>query len=308
MYDHVLHAFVNSPWAILPEKLAEIQAFLARRLGGAKLPKSEAKALRAAARGRDGVAMAGKTAIIGLYGVLAQRMGLMTATSGGTSTELFGQAFDSLVADPSVKSIIIDVDSPGGSVYGTGELAAKVAAGSAQKRVVAVANSLAASAAYWIASQTRRVYVTPGGQVGSIGVLAVHQDVSGKDELAGIKTTIVSAGKFKGEGDPSQPLGAEAQGAIQQTVDSYYSQFVAAVAKGRGVSPADVRAGYGQGRVLTAKAAVAEGLADEVATLEDVVRHVSGQAGGAAAELPDVAPVAGPCLDVLRRRLRLAEA
>ena len=99
---------------------------------------------------------------------------------------------DQAVAEPSVDQILIEVDSPGGSVYGVQELADKVVAAQRSKPVVALVNSVAASAAYWVASQAGAVYVTPGGEVGSIGVYTLHEDVSGALEKAGIATTLIS--------------------------------------------------------------------------------------------------------------------
>ena len=87
-------------------------------------------------------------------------------------TEAFGAAFDRAAADSSIGAIVLNIDSPGGSVYGVEELADKIYKARGTKPVYAVANSLAASAAYWIGSAASQLYVTPSGEVGSIGVLA----------------------------------------------------------------------------------------------------------------------------------------
>ena len=144
----------------------------------------------------------------------------------------------------------------------------------AQKPVVAIANSLAASAAYWIGCSASEFYVTPGGEVGSIGVWQAHQDYSKAMDEAGVKTTLISAGKFKVEGNPYAPLDEEAQGFMQSRVDDYYAAFTKAVAKGRGVPISQVRDGMGQGRVLGADAALASSMVDGIATFDDVVKKM----------------------------------
>ena len=176
--------------------------------------------------------------------------------------------------DESVSQILIDIDSPGGSVYGVAELADEIISARAQKPVIAIANSLAASAAYWIGACASEFYVTPGGEVGSIGVWQAHQDYSKAMDEAGVKTTLISAGKFKVEGNPYTPLDEDAQAFMQSRVDDYYAAFTKAVAKGRGVSIAQVRDGMGQGRVLGAEAALASNMVDGIASLDDVVRKM----------------------------------
>ena len=190
---------------------------------------------------------------------------------GSTSTQKFTSALRQVLADDTVGQILIDIDSPGGSVYGVAELATEIVKARAQKPVVAVANSLAASAAYWIGCSAGEFYVTPGGEVGSIGVWQAHFDYSKALEEEGVKPTLISAGKFKVEGNPYVPLDPEAQAFMQSRVDDYYNAFIKAVAKGRGVSVADVRDGMGEGRVLGADAALAANMVDGIATFDDVL-------------------------------------
>ena len=178
------------------------------------------------------------------------------------------------LADETVSQILLDIDSPGGSVYGVGELAAEIYAARSAKPIVAVSNSLAASAAYWIGSAASEFYVTPGGEVGSIGVWQAHEDWSKALDEAGVKTTLISAGKFKVEGNPYEPLSQEARDFMQLRTDEYYSAFTKAVAKGRGVGIDAVRSGMGQGRVLGADAALAENMVDGIATFDEVVKKM----------------------------------
>jgi len=285
-YRYVLHAFYNQPWAITPEKLEELDAVVRRRvLAGQRYGEQELESMfhglerrpdieASSARELQGVKMVGAVALLPLFGVIAQRMNMFLWTSGGTSTEIFGKALDSLVADRGVRAIVIVADSPGGSVFGVPELAAKVRAARHEKKLVAVADSIAASAAYWIAAQASELLVTPGGQVGSVGVIAAHRDVSKQEEMEGVKTTLITAGEYKAEGAPELPLSAEGHQYLQKMVNDYFDMFVAGLAKGRGVSETRVRSGFGEGRMLMAKDAVAAGMADKVATLEQVVMRL----------------------------------
>ena len=268
-YPLVLDAFCRTLWAILPAKLAVIQAILLARCRGEKATAAEIEAARPEP---PPPRPKGKVAVIPIMGTISQRPSVFT--SGGTSTETAGRLLDAAVADPEIKAVALHIDSPGGSVYGVPELAAKIRAAKHEKKIVAVANSVAASAAYWLASQATELVVTPGGQVGSIGVIAAHEDVSKSQEMDGVKTTVVSAGKYKSEGHPFEPLSEEARAFLQSEVDRYYEMFTADVARGRGRRQDTVKSGFGQGRMVGADAAVAEGMADRVATWEDTLRRL----------------------------------
>jgi signal peptide peptidase SppA len=269
----IIRALSAFPWAILPAKMDEILAFLELVAAGDHV--DPAIVAEYAAAGRPSDRQAGAIAVLPLQGVIAQKMNLMSAMSGGTSTERFAQAFRDALDNPQVSAIVIDVDSPGGNVFGVDELASEIRAARGAKPIVAVANSLMASAAYWIGAQADELVVTPGGQVGSIGVIAVHTDYSGANEQAGIRPTIISAGKYKAEGADAFPLSEEARGHAQGMVDEYYGSFVGAVAAGRGASRSDITNGYGQGRVLGARAAKAAGLVDRIGTLDETLARLS---------------------------------
>ncbi len=195
---------------------------------------------------------------------------------GGTSTECFGAMFAQAVADPNVAAIVINVDSPGGTVSGVPELAAQINAARGTKPIVAVANGMAASAAYWLASQADEIVVTPSGEVGSIGVFCAHFDESGALEQAGVKPTLISAGKYKVEGNPFGPLTDEALASIQSRVDDLYAMFTSDVAKARAMPVDRVRGrAFGEGRMLGAKRSVNSGMADRVGTLSETIGRLS---------------------------------
>ncbi len=209
-----------------------------------------------------------------MFGVLAQRMNLMLDFSGGTSTEVLASDLREALGDPTIKAIVLDFDSPGGTVAGTDELATEIYNSRGVKPIVAVVNSMAASAAHWLAAQADEIVVTPSGQAGSIGIYTVHEDISKMLADQGVNTTLISAGKYKTEANPYGPLSEEAQAAIQARVDQSYTAFVTAVARGRGVSRSTVHANYGQGRMFGTQELVQRGMADRIGTLPQVLeRH-----------------------------------
>ena len=279
-YSRVLTAIYQTPWAIEPSRIPGMQLLLGRWASGIKLTAAEIEAAtgaRAAQADTSRTASSGAVAVLPIYGVISQRISMMDdlCGEGGSSTERVSDAFAALMADPSVGAIVLDIDSPGGSVYGTMELAEQIFQARGTKKIVAVADSLAASAAYWIGSAAEDFYITPGGEAGSIGVFAMHEDYSEMLAAMGIKTTFIKAGKYKTEGNPYGPLDEEAQAFMQSRVDDYYDSFVKAVARNRKTSQDSVRNGYGQGRCLGADDAVKSGLCDAVRTLDDVVAELA---------------------------------
>ena len=273
-WNSFLSSVSSTPWAMLPSKLAVIQELFNRRSNGHSPSKEE---IRAAVEMQHGdTPSANGVAVIPVYGSIAQRMGMFDDFSGGTSCEAITKSLRAALADESVKTIVLDIDSPGGTVTGVPELAAEILAARARKPIIAVSNGMAASAAYWIASSASRLVCIPSGEVGSIGVFTMHQDVSGMLDREGVKVTIIKAGANKAEGNPYEPLSDDTKADIQDGVDKFYQMFTAAVAKGRGVSQSTAKsASFGQGRMLMANDALAAGMIDEVATLDQVLRRYS---------------------------------
>lgn len=270
---------LSTPWALQREVLAAYAGGLARKFGGRAaggIDEDDYGApVKAAAPGRGNINRTGSIAVVPLIGTVVQRAGMMEMCGGGTSVQRFTAAFREAMADETISQILIEIDSPGGSVYGVGELFAEVYSARSAKPVVAIANSLAASAAYWVGCAASEFYVTPGGEVGSIGVWQAHEDWSQALVNEGVKPTLISAGKYKVEGNPYAPLDTEAQAFMQSRVDDYYTAFTKAVAKGRGVSIDSVRNGMGQGRVLGSDAALAEKMVDGIATMDEVIKKMS---------------------------------
>lgn len=270
-YEHVMKAVFGSPWAIREEYLAVIVDIVLFRAAGGRLEAEEIEQRIGARRRTPSPAGPAGVAVVPLHGVIIPKAGGLAEISGGTSIERFRASFREAMASPDTSSVVLDIDSPGGMVDQVPEMAAEIRAARGSKPIVAMANTEAASAAYWLGSQADEFVVTKSARVGSIGVLTAHEDQSKQEEIKGLKTTLISAGKFKTEGNPFAPLSDEARSHLQAMVNDYYGMFVSDVARGRGVSVGTVREGFGQGRVLGVREALAEGMVDRMASLEEVV-------------------------------------
>jgi signal peptide peptidase SppA len=277
---HRVTRFVRTHlWAILPEKMDAICELLDLRAQGVTFTAEEIQARLGAVQPREPQRVE-TVAVIPLEGVLAQKMTMMTRMSGGTSLEQFIGQVRAAVDDDSVRAVIIDADTPGGTVSGCLEAATALFGLRGKKPIVAVANPLLASAGYWIASQADEIVASPSASVGSIGVFTMHSDYSAMNERLGVKPTYVFNGAYKVEGNQDEPLSDEARAFIQARVDERGEDFIKAVARGRGVSPAKVRAEYGQGRVYFAKQALEVGMIDRIGTLEETIARYVGRRGG----------------------------
>lgn len=270
---------LSGPWAIVPEKLVEIHAIAAAHARGESrdIAAIEAQLGRPLSNTQKPTQVVDSVAVVPLSGVLAKRLNMMTQVSGGTSTQLAAQDLQRAIDDPAVTAIVLAIDSPGGTVDGVESLANIVRAGAQKKRIVALADGLMASAAYWIGSA-----VGPGNiylaerttQVGSIGVVAKHVDLSGSEAQQGVKTTEITAGQYKRVASSYAPLSAAGRDSIQAQVDYLYQLFVDSVARDRGVSSTTVLERMADGRVFTGQQAIDAGLADGFSTLAQLIDTV----------------------------------
>jgi signal peptide peptidase SppA len=274
-YSKVAEAVFGDCWDIVPSKLEAIAEIIDLRVAGGVLSAEDIDARTGKGRAKFG-AVKGSVGVLPVYGVIMQHAGMMNDISGGTSTDTLGAEFDQMMASTEIGAVVLDVDSPGGSVYGLEELSDKIYAARGTKPIIAVANSMAASAAYYIASAADEIVATPGGEVGSIGTVAIHTDVSAADEQEGIKRTILKQGKYKTDGNPYEPLSDDARGTLQASIDRYYNLFVNAVARNRGTTPLQVKRGYGEGKLVGAQEGLELGMVDRIGTLEEVVGRLAG--------------------------------
>ncbi len=234
-------------------------------------------------------------AVMSLNGVIDHRGSEWLDWIGGTSTAEFGMAFDAVMDDPNVKAVLIDINSPGGNYSGTPELADKMRKRRGEKPVIGIADTMAASAAYWIGSAVDRLYVTPSGYVGSVGVFSIHEDWSQALANEGVKVSVMRVPEFKAEGMPYEAATPEFVETEMNQLNRIYGEFVDAVAKQRATTASTVRDTYGKGRVVDARQAVSLGMADGVGTFEQVLSRM--QAGKLSAQKMTAAFSDSPQLD-----------
>lgn len=266
---NALDTFYSTPWALTPGKFRDISDFLEARARGVSI-EFEAAAPKEPGIDEAPYAIVNGVAVMPAFGVLSKRANFLTRFSGGTSTDLFRRDLAAAIADPSVRAIVFDVDSPGGSVAGTAQLADAIFAARGKKPMTAVVNEQMASGALWIFTAADRVVTAPTGTIGSLGVMTAIRDFSGAEEKAGVKTTFITSGKLKATGHGG-PLTSEQHAAVQAGVDSLHAQFVEAVARNLAMPADRVQALLGDSRVVTGKQAVEMGVAHAVGTLDSAI-------------------------------------
>jgi signal peptide peptidase SppA len=207
-------------------------------------------------------------ALVSVVGTLVARSGYLDSSSGLLAYGAIGDAIETAMADPLVRGVILEVDSPGGEVGGLFDLVARIDAlkASSSKPLWAVANEDALSAAYAIASVADRIYVTQTGEVGSVGVVAAHVDESGADAQAGFAWSFIFAGQQKVDGNAHEPLSQRAREAIQADVDRLYGDFCTLIATNRNLTVQAVRST--QAATYRGELAIQAGLADLLGTLD----------------------------------------
>lgn len=269
---------LTSPWAIVPDKLSEIISIYDTHLRGEKIDIDQIEARTGEPLKRkeqEAYIVQDGVALIGIDGVVAKKMNLFTRISGGASTQMLVSSIDKARNDPSVKSALLVIDSPGGTVDGTSDAADAVRRFRDEKPIVALADGLMASAAYWIGSAATAVYAANSTTaIGSIGVVASHVDMSEYEKKIGVKTTEIYAGKYKRIASDRAPLSDEGRATIQEHVDYLYSIFVEAVAQNRGVSVEAVLENMADGRIFVGQRAVDAGLVDGVSTMSALMAQL----------------------------------
>lgn len=266
---------ITGAWAIEPEKLREIQAIYATHLRGEKIDIAaiEARLGRPLASEQQQYTVeAGGVALLRMSGIIAPKANLFMQVSGGMSTQTATKQIESAIADPRVRSIVLAIDSPGGNVIGTPEMAAAVREMSAIKPIVTHSDGTLASAAYWIGSAANAVYLSgPTVQAGSIGVVIDRTF----NPNATVREESIVAGRYKRLVKSTEPLSDEARAIVQADVDYVYSLFVDAVASNRNTTAEKVLERMADGRVFRGQQAVDAGLVDGVSTLDALMESMA---------------------------------
>lgn len=285
-YPHLADRLLNTPLLLHPQKLDAIIAGLGQRLLGvdglhldaaeltarAVLP-AEMFTTRRGERSDRGYRVVDGVAVISAMGGLVHRTKLAADSSLLIGYNDLAADLEDALAKADVHAIALVFDSPGGEVSGAFELAERIYAARGHKPMVAVADGMAASAAYLAASAADEVVVSATSYVGSIGVVMRHVDFSRALANDGITVSHIFAGEHKIDGNPYQPLPDAVRNALQADIEGLYQMFVQAVAKHRGLDEQavrDTRAGVYRG-----VAAVAARLADRIGTVDAVVAELA---------------------------------
>ncbi len=224
-------------WLIQPEALQSLAATV-------RLFQSRPGRLPAGSSPSQQLSVENGIGVIAINGPIMRKPDLFArAIMGAVDSGEIAAAVSEAGGRDDIRAVFLDIDSPGGTVAGTPELAAAVRSLDAIKPVYAFSSGLMASAAYWIASQARAIYATPSAQVGSIGVVQAVLDDSAAMEAAGLKIEVFSVGKYKAMGAPGTPLTDDQRGLILANLDDTAREFHAAVlSRGRAI-PAEAMEG-----------------------------------------------------------------
>ena len=270
---HIAGRIFGTPLMIAPQKLDAVLAMMMPRLLSSDLSVAalagEAKEEASPSITETGIA------VIPLFGITVRRAGFLDAMCGMVSYESIKASIEAAVTNPRVRGILLDCDTPGGEVAGLFDLVQEIGAlrASIDKPIWAIADELAASAGYAIASVADRILITQTGQVGSIGVVTTHIDQSALDKQEGLSYTFIYAGDHKIDGNAHMPLPTGVKENLQADIDKLYGKFVSLVAANRGIKSSAVI--DTQAAIYRGQDAVAIKLADAVQTFDETIAEFS---------------------------------
>lgn len=267
-YVHLHEMVFNKPHLCTPEYAETILAVLKD-----KLNLEGAFDIQGGPKDAKEPNLKGSLQVIPIVGSMVHRGGSMDAMSGIQSYQGIQTTIQEALENPNVKQILLEMDSPGGSVAGAFDLKDFILEAKKIKPIYAIANDSMASAAYLIASACTKVYATQTANVGSIGVVAMHLDRSEKDKKEGVKPTFIYAGDYKVAGNPHSTLEGEALSYLQESVMDSYEMFVKAVAGNRGLDESSIR--ETEARVYRGEKAKEIGLVDEVMSMDSLVETLA---------------------------------
>jgi len=215
-------------------------------------------------------------AVIPVMGVLEKRPNWISDFFGDTTYFAVGRAIQAAAADREVEKILLRIDSPGGTVDGLSDLGDTIRQVREKKPVIAQVEGLAASAAYYLASQATKIYASRTDLIGSIGTYMAVYDWSAMFAKEGVKPVVITSGKHKAAGFPGTEITDEQKAEFQRIVDFYFEDFLTAVSRGRGVAKSVVKAAA-DGRVFPAEEAKSMGLIDGIRTMDETTSVLMGR-------------------------------
>ena len=225
-----------------------------------------------------GVSLETETTVGARIGIVEAKGTIGEAAPAGIDADKIVKLLKKYEKDDDIKAIVLRVDSPGGAVAPSQEIHDAVKRIKARKKVVVSMGGMAASGGYYISAPADRIFAEPGTLTGSIGVIFLHFNVRGLLEWAKVEETTLKSGKYKDTLSPFRPIQETDREEIQSISDDVYSQFVQAVAQGRGMPEARVRE-IAEGRIYTGKRAKELKLVDELGGFDDAVAAAWGLAG-----------------------------
>jgi signal peptide peptidase SppA len=255
--------FTQAEWAILPDKLEQLEDVLNQFIAGDNVLLND--------NNNHSPSQSGAIAVIPITGTITKRAYGLSAMSGVRTTIDIQADIQSAIDNPKVSGIVLSIDSPGGTVDGTKELADFVAKAKQTKPIVSYVDGLMASAAYWIGCQSSKIVCFDTAKVGSVGVVVKHQEASEIEAKIGVKTTFIYQGKYKVVGNQHEKLSDEGKAYIQGHVDTYYSMFVDAVAAGRNIKREVVISDIALGSVFIGQDALDINLVDSIGNIHDAI-------------------------------------
>jgi signal peptide peptidase SppA len=221
---------------------------------------------------RDGIA------IVPLNGPIFRHANLLTEFSGAVSLGQLSADFNRVGADPAIRGILLQIDSPGGEATGIVEMADMIRRADVIKPVFAYVGDLAASGAYWLASAASKIYSSRTGIIGSIGAISVFEDDRRAMKEAGIDEIIVTSDASPHKNiDPATEKGRIA---IKAILNAIAAEFIDDVAVGRKVSAEKVVTDFGGGGLLDAREALKVGMIDGIGTFEETLARMVSIASG----------------------------
>lgn len=265
-YPRILAALRSASWAIAPATLnavfetfsAHLRGDLTHRALGLELPEPSAEDTAE----QDALAASG-IARITIDGVIGKHLSTLETACGACDVDRLSEAVSAAAANPSIHTILLDIDSPGGVVTGVPELADQIREASAThgKQTIAFTDTQAASAAYWLASACDYIACTPTAEVGSVGVYMALVDESANWAAQGYKLELIKAGDLKAIGMRGKPITSDERAHLQSQVDEIYRLFASDVQAGRGGS---IETAALQGQTFMGRQAADNGLVDEI--------------------------------------------
>jgi ClpP class serine protease len=262
-----LELAASQPWLMMPDALDNLLTISDRMGDPVALATKRGERLDETRR----VTMRGGVAVVPITGPIFRYANLFTEISGATSTQILATDIQRALDDPKVKSIVLNIDSPGGVASGINELAEMIYAGRDRKRIVAYIGGIGASAAYWVASAASEIVIDEASLAGSIGVV-VEAVIEDEKKTGRTRYQIVSRNAPNKRPDLGTEEGRAKMG---ETIDAMAEVFVGKVARNLGVAAEKVPAMGDNGGIRVGADAVKHGLAHRVGSLESLITELA---------------------------------